>query len=96
MQKAIEARQSEATPDARARLADWWETAMEAMRTNSQALLKANSHVLTAWSELARKINSDAADAVSQVAQKTAEQAEKMTKSATEHMAEMAKHASGA
>ena len=95
IQKAIEARQSEAAPDARARLADWWEAAMEVMRTNSQAMLKANSHVLTTWSELARKINVDAADALSQVAQRTAEQAEKMTKSATEHVTEMVKQASG-
>ena len=72
MQKAVDARQSDAGPDAEARLTDWWEAAMEAMRTNSQALLKANSHVLNAWSELARKINTDAADTVSHVAQKTA------------------------
>ena len=95
IQKAVDARQSETSPDARARLAEWWEAAMEAMRTNSQALLKANSHVFNAWSELARKINTDAADAVSHVAQKTAEQAEKMTQQATEHVTEMVKQASG-
>ncbi len=94
IQKAIEARQSEVGPDAKARLGDWWETAMEAMRTNSQAMLKANSHMLATWSELARKINSDAVDTVSRVAQKTAEQADKMTKSATEHVTEMVKQAS--
>jgi thioredoxin-like negative regulator of GroEL len=96
IQKAIEARQSEAGPDARARLADWWEAAMEAMRTNSQALLKANSRVLTTWSELARKINGETADAISRVAEKTAQHAEKMTQSATEHVAEMVKQASSA
>jgi hypothetical protein len=95
IQKALDARQSDTASDARVRFTEWWEAAMESMRTNSQAMLKANSHLLTTWSEMARKINGDAADAMSHLAQKTAEQADKMAQSATEHVKEMVKQTSG-
>jgi hypothetical protein len=94
MQKALDARQDNGSADARKRFAEWWETALDSMRTNSQAILKANSRILTTWSELARKVNSDTADTMSHLAEKTAEQAEKMTKSAAEHVKEMVKQAS--
>ena len=94
MQKALDARQSDAASDAKKQIAEWWETAMDSIRTNSQAMLKANSHILATWSELARKINSDAADTMSHLAEKAAEQAETMTNSATEHVREMVKQAS--
>jgi hypothetical protein len=94
MQKALDARQNDAAADAKKRLAEWWETAMDSMRTNSQAILKANSRILTTWSELARKVNCDVADTVSHLAEKTAEHAETVTKSATEHVKEMVKQAS--
>lgn len=95
IQKAVDARQNEkSSTDARVRFAEWWEAAMESMRMNSQAILKANSHILATWSEMARKINSEAADSMSHLAQKTAEQADKMTKSAAEHVKEMMQQAS--
>jgi len=95
MQKALAARHSDATADAKKRLAEWWETAMDSLRSNSQAILKANSHILTTWSELARKLNSEAADTMSHLAEKTAEQTEKMTRAAAEQVKEMVKQASG-
>jgi predicted RNase H-like HicB family nuclease len=96
VQKALDARQNEeTTSDARMRFADWWETALEAMRTNSQAILKANSRMLTTWSELARKVNSEAADTMKTLAQKTEEQAEKMAKASAEHVKEAMKQATG-
>jgi hypothetical protein len=95
IQKALEARQSEPGADARMRFAEWWEAAMDAMQANSQALLKANSRILSTWSELARKINGDTVDAMSHLADKTAEQAEKMTQSASERVKEMVKQAAG-
>jgi len=96
IQKALDVRQNEgATSDARLRFADWWETALDAMRTNSQAILKANSHMLTTWSELARKVNVEAADTMADLARKTEEQAEKMARAATERVKEMVQHATG-
>jgi uncharacterized protein YjgD (DUF1641 family) len=93
MQKALDSRQADATSDTKKRFAEWWETAMESMRTNSQAMLKANSHIMATWSELARKVNSEATDTMSHLAEKTAEQAEKMTKSAAEHVKGMVRQA---
>jgi hypothetical protein len=96
IQKALDVRQNEgATSDARLRFTDWWETALEAMRTNSQAILKANSHMLSTWSDLARKVNVDAADTMSDLARKTEEQAEKMAKTAATRVKEMVKQAAG-
>jgi hypothetical protein len=95
MRKALDARRSDANSDPTAQCAEWWETAMESMRTNSQSLLKANSRAVSTWSELARKINDDAAVTVSQLAQKTAEQAERMAKSAAANAKDMVKQAAG-
>jgi hypothetical protein len=96
IQKALDVRQNDhVTSDARLRFADWWETALEAMRSNSHAILKANSHMLSTWSDLARKVNVDAAETMADLAQKTEEQAEKMARSASERVREMVKQASG-
>jgi hypothetical protein len=86
MQRALDARQSDPTTETKKRFAEWWEAALDSMRTNSQAMLKANSHILSTWSELARKVNSEATDSMSHLAEKTAEQAEKMAKSAAERV----------
>jgi vacuolar-type H+-ATPase subunit E/Vma4 len=95
VQKALDTRRSDANSDPTAQCAAWWETATESMRTNSQSLLKANSHIVSIWSELARKINDDTVDTMSQLAQKTAEQAERMTKSAVANAQSMVKQAAG-
>ena len=96
MQKALDVGRSDATSsDALARCAQWWETAKETMQTNSQALLKANSRILSRWSELARKINDDTADTMAHLAQTTAEQAQRMAKSAAANAKSMAKQAAG-
>ena len=94
LQKALDARQADVGADAGTRFVEWWEAATESMRTNSQTMLKANSRILSTWSELARKMNVDAADAMAGLARQTAEQAEKMTKSAAEHVKEAAGQAS--
>jgi len=94
IQKALESRQSEPTPDARAKFAEWWQDALETARNNSQAILQANSRILTTWSELAKQVNGEAADRMAQMAKKTAEQAEKMSKYAADRMKEMAQQAS--
>jgi hypothetical protein len=95
MQKALDARQSEkSSADARVKFAEWWESAMESMRTGSQAMLTANSRILTTWSDLVRKINGETADTMTQWAQKTAEQAERISKTAAQHVKDMVKQAS--
>jgi hypothetical protein len=96
IQKALDIRQNDAsTSDARLRFNDWWDTALEAMRNNSQAILKANSHMLSTWSDLARRVNSEAADTMAVLAKKTEEQAEKIAKATAERVKEMVKQASG-
>jgi hypothetical protein len=95
MQKAMDSRQPETSSEARARFTAWWEAVLESMRTNTQAVLGANSRILSTWSDLARKVNGEAAEKIAEMAKKTAEQADKMARSATERVREMAKQASG-
>src|SRR5208337_2860118 len=53
----------------------------EAIRLmNQQAELKGNSRILSTLSEMARKVNGDAADTMADLAKKTSEQAEQITK----------------
>ncbi len=95
VQKALEVRDSESPGDGPKKLTDWWLAALETMRINNQAVLKANSRILSTWSEMARKVNGDAADTMSELAKKTSAQAEQMAKSSVERFKEMASQASG-
>ena len=95
LHKARDARHGDANSDATAQCAQWWETAMASMQTNSQALLTANSRILNTWSELARKIHDDAADAMAHLTQQTTEQAEKMAQAAVANAKSMVKPAAG-
>jgi len=91
----LDARQSDSSSEARAKFVEWWETALEAILTNTQAMLEANNRILTAWSEAAKWVNGDVADKVAEMATKTAEQAGKMARNATQRMKEMATQSSG-
>jgi hypothetical protein len=95
IQKALEVRDGEAPAEAPKKLTEWWQAALETMRINNQAVLKANSRILSTWSEMARKVNGDAADTMADLAKKTSEQAEKMTKASVERFKEMAGQAAG-
>ena len=95
VQKAMDARQPESTTEARARFAEWWGAALESMRTNTQAILGANSRVLSAWSDLAHKVNGEAAEKMAEMAKKATEQAGKMARTVTEQAREMAQQTSG-
>ncbi len=95
VQKAIEVRDAESPADSSSRLVGWWEAALDTMRTNNQAVLKANSRILSTWSEMARKVNGDAANTMADLAKKTSEQAERIAKVSINRMHEMAKQASG-
>jgi hypothetical protein len=93
IQKALEVRDSEAPGDEPQKLTDWWQAALETMRTNNQAVLKANSRILNTWSEMARKVNGDAADTMADLAKKTSEQAEHIAKASVERFKEMSQQA---
>jgi len=95
LQKALELRDAEAPGEGPKKLTDWWQAALEAMRANNQAVLKANSRILSTWSEMARKVNGDAADTMADLAKKTSEQAEHIAKASVERFKEMAKQGSG-
>jgi len=95
IQKALEVHATESPSDGPKKLTDWWQAALETMRTNNQAVLKANSRILGTWSEMARKVNGDAADAMAAMAKKTSEQAEQIAKTSVDRLKEMASQASG-
>ncbi len=95
VQKALEVRDAESPADGPKKLSDWWQSALETMRINNQAVLKANSRILSTWSEMARKVNGDAADTMADLAKKTSEQAEQITKASVERFKEMASQAAG-
>jgi hypothetical protein len=95
IQKALEVRDDETVADSPKKLTDWWQSALETMRINNQAVLKANSRILSTWSEMARKVNGDAADTMADLAKKTSQQAEQLAKASVERFKEMAAHASG-
>ena len=94
IQKALEVRAGESPSDAPKKLTDWWQAALETMRINNQAVLKANSRILSTWSEMARKVNGEAADTMSDLAKKTSAQAEQMAKASVERFKDLATQAS--
>ncbi len=95
IQKALEVRDTESPGEGTKKLADWWKAALETMRINNQAVLKANSRILSTWSEMARKVNGEAADTMADLARKTSEQAEKMAAASVDRFKEMAAQTSG-
>ncbi len=95
IQKALEVRDTESPGDDPQKLTDWWQAALDTMRTNNQAVLRANSRILSTWSEMARKVNGDAADTMADLAKKTSEQAEHIAKASVERFKEMSKQAAG-
>lgn len=60
MQRAFEARQVSSTSDAQARTREIWETALGALRNNTEAVVQANSRMLETWAELAKKLRNSA------------------------------------
>ncbi len=80
VQKALELRDTESVADAPSKFTAWWQAALDTMRINNQAVLKANSRILSTWSDMARKVNGDAANTMAELAKKTSEQAEKIAK----------------
>jgi hypothetical protein len=94
VQQALDVRDAESAHDGPKKLTDWWRAALETMRINNQAVLKANSRILNTWSEMARKVNGDAADTMADLAKKTSEQAEQITKASVDRFKEMAQQAS--
>ena len=93
VQKAIEVRDAEPAADGPAKLAGWWEAALDTMRVNNQAVLKANSRILSTWSDMARKVNGDAANTMADLAKKTSEQADRIAKVSIDRMNDLAKQA---
>jgi hypothetical protein len=95
VQKALEVRDAESPGEGPKKLAGWWQAALETMRINNQAVLTANSRILSTWSDMARKVNGDAADTMADLAKKTSEQAERIAKVSIDRVHEMARSAAG-
>ncbi|MEN6495425.1 MAG: hypothetical protein ABFD16_14185 [Thermoguttaceae bacterium] len=60
MQRAFEARQAGSTSDAQAKTREIWETALGALRNNTEAVVQANSRMLETWAELAKRLRATA------------------------------------
>jgi hypothetical protein len=88
VRKALEIRDAEPAGDGPSKLAGWWQAALETMRINNQAVLAANSRILSNWSDMACKVNGDAANTMAELAKKTSEHAERIAKVSMEHAQE--------
>jgi len=95
LHKALEVRDAEPASQGPSNLVGWWQSALDTMRVNNQAMLKANSRILSTWSEMARKVNGDAADTMADLAKKTSEQAERIAKVSIDRFQEAAKQTAG-
>ena len=78
VQKALTAQNGESGGNAPQKLNGWWQAALDTMRVNNQAVLQANSRILSNWSDMARKVNCEAANTMADLAKKTSEQAERI------------------
>jgi hypothetical protein len=56
LQKAFEARQADDSTDAQSKSRELWETALGALRSNTEAMLQANARLAETWAEVARKV----------------------------------------
>lgn len=95
IQKALEAKGGESEADAREKFTQWWETAVETMRANSEAVLNSNRKVLATWTEMAKKIQDQATGVMSDLSKKSVEQAAEMTRATTDRAKEMVGQMSG-
>jgi hypothetical protein len=56
LQKAFEARQADSPTDAQTKSRELWETALGALRANTEAVLQANSRWAESWAEVTRRL----------------------------------------
>jgi hypothetical protein len=95
IEKAIELRDGEVAGDGSKKLTDWWQAASDAMRVNNQAVLNANSRILATWSEMARKVNAEAANTMSDLAKSTSEQAAQIAKTSVNRLKDLGETVAG-
>ncbi len=55
LQKAMETGQSESMADAQNKTRQLWESSLNALRTNTQAMISANGRIMESWAALARQ-----------------------------------------
>jgi hypothetical protein len=72
-QKAFEAAPADSS-EAQAKTVNLWETALGALRRNTDVMLKANSRIVEAWTEMAKKINGDQFEKMAKMAQKASQE----------------------
>lgn len=70
MQKAIEVRKTESPVEVEPQMLQWWESAMETTRANTEAIIQSNGRIFSSWSQLVRKSNGDVASELAGMAQK--------------------------
>lgn len=72
LQKAMHAKPSN-PEEVQSKTVELWETALSAFRRNTEAMLKANSRVMTAWTEMAKSPNGEHVERMAEAAQKVGE-----------------------
>jgi hypothetical protein len=74
LQKAFQS-QPNGTEEAQSRTLEVWETTLGILRKNTEAVLRANTRVVEAWTEMAKKVNGEQMERMAQMAQKAAQAA---------------------
>jgi len=70
LHKAFENRTAAATTNGSTSADELWESALSAMRTNTQVILQANARILESWAHLAQELTSGIVDAQKDMAEK--------------------------
>jgi hypothetical protein len=81
-EKAMKMRQQTAPADAQAAAHEWWESALGALRTNTQAMMQANSRIFESWGQMTKKFGGRAAEIMETAAREAEELASKPVEAA--------------
>jgi hypothetical protein len=74
LQKTFETRPADAN-EAQSRTLELWETTLGVLRRNTEAAVRANSRLVEAWSEMAKKVNGEQMDRMAEMAHKATQAA---------------------
>jgi hypothetical protein len=69
LKKAFESRPADAN-EAQSRAMNLWETSLGMLRNNTEAVLRANTRVVEAWTEMAKKMNGEHFEKMAAMAEK--------------------------
>jgi anionic cell wall polymer biosynthesis LytR-Cps2A-Psr (LCP) family protein len=74
LQKAFQSRPAD-TNEAQSRTLELWESTLGIVRRNSEAALRANTRIVEAWTEMAKKVNGEQMERMAEMAQRATQAA---------------------